>query len=184
MGCGGSKNIKEEILDIVDLQNQVVRVATREEACQIGWLHRAVSILVYNTEGKIFLQQRSSSKKVFPLYWDISVAEHVRSGESFIEAAKRGLQEELGISVEVNLIRPVHMQNSRFEQDGQWVIENELVELYRADHDGEIKLDLEEVNEGGFFGMDQIQEMINSGTYQFTPWFLDEWRFLEKTNEN
>lgn len=180
MGCRGSKNIKEELLDIVDLQNQVVRVATREEAYRIGWLHRAASILVFNPEGKIFLQQRAASKKAFPLYWDISTAEHVRSKESFLQAAKRGLQEELGISAEVKLIRPVHLQNSRFEKDGQWVIENELVELYKADYDGEIKLDPKEVNAGGFFSKEQIKEMIDGGTHQFTPWFLDEWRFLEK----
>lgn len=153
-------------------------MATREDACRIGWLHRAINILVFNQEGQIFLQQRSSSKKAFPLYWDISVAEHVRHGESFLEAAQRGLQEELGILAEVKLLRPIHLQSSRFEQDGQWVIENELVELYRVDYNGEIKLDPQEVNAGGFFSKEQIQEMIDRDTHQFTPWFLDEWQFL------
>lgn len=180
MGPGRGKNIKAELLDIVDLQNRVVRVATREEACQIGWLHRAVNILVFNAERQIFLQQRASSKKAFPLYWDLSVAEHVRSGESFTEAAKRGLQEELGILTEVELIRPVHMQNSRYVKDGEWVIENELVELYRVDYDWEIKLNREEVNVGGFFSIEQIQKMVESKSHKFTPWFLDEWEFLGK----
>ncbi len=182
MGPGRGKNITEELLDIVDLNNHVLRVATREEACQIGWLHRAASVLVFNPEGKIFLQQRSSTKKAFPLYWDISTAEHVKSGENFVETARRGLQEELGIMVEVKLIRPVHMQNSRYQKDGEWVIENELVELYKADYVGEIKLDQVEVNDGGFFSMDQIQKMIDNGSHKFTPWFLDEWGFLTKPN--
>ena len=180
MGLGRGKNIKEELLDVVDLQNRVLRIATREEACKIGWLHRAVNVLVFNLKGQVFLQQRASSKKAFPLYWDLSMTEHVKSRESFTEAAIRGLKEELGIEKDVELIRLVHLQNSRYQKDGQWVIENELVELYRADYNGEIKLDPEEVSAGEFFSMDQIQEMIDSGNYKFTPWFLDEWEFIEK----
>lgn len=58
-------------------------------------------------------------------------------------------------------------------------ITEELLDIVNLQNqDGEIKLDPQEVNAGGFFSTEQIQEMINSATYQFTPWFLDEWKFL------
>ncbi|TSC66303.1 MAG: isopentenyl-diphosphate delta-isomerase [Microgenomates group bacterium Gr01-1014_80] len=165
----------EEILEIVNSRGQIIGLATRVQCYQKGLLHKAVSIFIRNFKGEIFLQKRSSNKSSFPLHWDLSASEHLKLGESYINGAKRGLQEELGIVVnDLRLIRPVHRQKNKFIKAGEEIIENELVELYLGEYNGEVNLDPSEVANGRFCSQDEIQEMINKE--KFTPWFLDEWK--------
>jgi len=98
----------KELIDIVDKTGKVTRQATRSEVYKKGLLHPAVNIVVINKKGQIFIQRRSS-KKILPLYWDISASEHVKSGENYKSAAIRGLKEELSITASVKLLREKHI---------------------------------------------------------------------------
>ena len=48
-------------------------------------------------EGALYLQRRAATKDVWPNAWDLSVGEHLQPGESFEQAAHRGLAEELSV---------------------------------------------------------------------------------------
>lgn len=167
----------EEIVDIVDKRGSVVGKATREEVYAKGLLHPAVNIIVVNPQGKIYIQQRSAKKSAFPLYWDISCAEHLKSGETFKKAAIRGLLEELSIDVNIKKLRDKHVQRSEYHKGDKLIKEYELVELWGAVWGGEIKIDLEEVANGKFVSLPDLKEF---GELTFTPWGLDEVRFVLK----
>jgi len=62
-----------------------------------GILHRAFLVIVYNDDGNLMLARRSPEKKLWPGFWDGTVASHVRQGESYEESARRRLDEELGL---------------------------------------------------------------------------------------
>ncbi|HSI82513.1 MAG: NUDIX domain-containing protein [Candidatus Methylacidiphilales bacterium] len=87
----------EDIFDVVDDQDRVVRQERRSVVHAQGLLHRAVHILVFNAAGQVFLQQRSSLKDQFPLRWDSSSSGHVDAGEDYDTAAVREIAEELGV---------------------------------------------------------------------------------------
>lgn len=91
-----------EILDLVDDDNEVIGQIKRSEAYDLeyetGHL-RAADIFILNDEGKLWIPIRTAQKKVFPNGFDFAAAEHVQSGESYIEAAIRGLDEELNLTV-------------------------------------------------------------------------------------
>lgn len=171
----------DEKLDRVDRNGKVVGQITRGEAYKKGYLHPAVNIILINSKGQIYLQRRSSKKSVFPLYWDVSASEHVASGESFKKAARRGLLEELSVRSSVKLLRPKHIQRSRYEKSGEIIQENELVELFGAVYNGRIKIDKNEVDQGEFFSMDKLLNLMSE---DFTPWGLDEIKFLLKHPES
>jgi isopentenyldiphosphate isomerase len=59
------------------------------------------------------------------------------------------------------------------------LIDREFSELYRADYDGKIKFDKEEVAEARFFDPEEIKKMIRKNPGQFTPWFLIDWKYME-----
>lgn len=59
--------------------------------------HRAIVVLVYDVDGKVYLQKRSQSKSRFPGRWDLSATGHVTAGEAVEDAAARELHEELGL---------------------------------------------------------------------------------------
>lgn len=164
----------DEMLEIVDEQNNVVGQATRLECYQKGLLHRAVNVFVFNSKGEVFLQKRSAKKFGFPLYWDLSCSEHVCPGESFLDTAKRGLKEELGIEVEkIEQILPIHRVDNRDESNNQKYLDSELMVTFKAIFDGEMKFDPREVAEGKFFNIKDLPAPL-------TPWFLEDWKMLTK----
>ncbi|MEV8352244.1 NUDIX domain-containing protein [Streptomyces niveus] len=94
----------DEIIDIVDEHDQVVRQATRGEAYAKGLRHRCVFILARDADDRIFVHRRTATKTVFPSRYDMFVGGVVGAGETYDEAALREAEEELGVS---GLPRPV-----------------------------------------------------------------------------
>ncbi len=85
-----------ELMDIVDINDNVVGRAIREEANKKGLLHRIVHVLVFNDKGDLALQLRSKNVSYLNGYWTTSASGHVSSGETYEEAAIREYKEELG----------------------------------------------------------------------------------------
>ena len=59
-------DVSQEIYDVVDADDHVIGQATRREIHKKGLRHRSVHILVFNQEGKLFLQKRSLLKDESP----------------------------------------------------------------------------------------------------------------------
>lgn len=169
----------EELVDIVDEKNNIIGKSTRGEAHRKGLIHRALSVLVLNTQGKILLQQRSANRSIHALSWDLSTSEHVQSGETYEDAGKRSLKEELGVTADVERVSQTNLQKRKYQLRGKTVYENEIVCMLITKHDGPFKLDPNEVNQVKFFNEEEIEKMIEVGT-KFTPWFLDEWENVKK----
>jgi isopentenyl-diphosphate delta-isomerase len=96
---------------LVDECDRIVGTATKRECHRIKqdanrlMLHRAFSVFLLNTKNELLLQQRSSSKVTFPLYWTNTCCSHplfneneANATEGARSAARRKLQHELGIS--------------------------------------------------------------------------------------
>lgn len=112
------------------------------------------------------------------MYWDISASEHVKSGESYKSAACRGLKEELSITSPVKLLRGKHIQRNEYITKEVCLIEHELVELYGAIYDGKIRANQEEVSEGKFVSLEELDKLIKTGRIKFSPWGLEEINYL------
>ena len=76
----------------VDDNDNVLGEITREKAHQEGLLHRVAVIYVVNDKNELLVNERAKDGHL-----DHSSAGHVDIGESYLEAAKRELEEELGI---------------------------------------------------------------------------------------
>lgn len=169
----------EELVDVVNELNEVIGTAKRGEAHAKGHIHRALSVLVIHSEGKVLLQQRSKNTKVHPLSWDLSTSEHVLAGESYETAGKRSVLEELGVEVEVRPVSKTSLQKRKYMFPEKTIYENEIVMMLAAIHDGPFKVDPVEVADAKFFEVSEIEEMIKNGE-KFTPWFLDEWENVKR----
>ena len=88
----------DELLDIVDDQDVVIDRQMRSRAHELGLQHRGVHVLLFTPENKMLIQKRSADRVQAPSALDCSISEHVKSGESYFDAATRGLQEELGLT--------------------------------------------------------------------------------------
>src|SRR5262247_4252399 len=87
----------DEIVAIVDEHNNVVGAAPRREMRAQRLPHRSTYILVFNSQGALYVQKRTMTKDVFPGYYDPAAGGVVLAGESYEEGARRELYEEMGI---------------------------------------------------------------------------------------
>lgn len=91
---------RTELVDIVDDDDRVIATVTRDEMRAKNLQHRAVSIAVVSSDGRLLVHRRASSKDVWPGMWDLAAGGVVAAGETYEAAAQRELAEELGITVD------------------------------------------------------------------------------------
>ncbi len=152
------------MFDIVDEADLVIGTASRAQVHgNPSLIHRVAHVLVFNTGGSLYLQKRADSKDVQPGKWDTSVGGHVDSGEDYPEAAIREMREELGIAS----VTPRSLYNYLHRNE----YESEMVTTFLVRWDGTVSVDPEEISEGRFWNLDEI-DAADPGI--FTPNFLDE----------
>lgn len=156
----------DDVFDVVDGEDQVTGQARRAEVHERRLLHRAVHLLVFNRKGELFLQKRSHLKDNHPGRWDSSASGHLDSGESYLEAARREMREELDLSD--GELKPVAKIPACEETD--W----EFVQLYRVDLEGKAQMRLApaEIEIGDFFPLEVIREWSRARPEDFAPAFL------------
>jgi isopentenyl-diphosphate Delta-isomerase len=165
----------DEPLILVDSNDREVgnlnKVACHEGE---GVLHRAFSVFILNGSGKVLLQQRSQSKKLWPLYWSNSCCSHPRRGEDIHEAADRRIMQELGIEAELT-------RHYEFEYRASYKnigVEHELCSVFTGLSQGEIVTNKNEIEDWRWVSVAELTRQLAAGKDRFTPWLKLEWANL------
>lgn len=154
--------MSEELFDIVDEHDQVIGQAPRSEVHRRGWWHRAVSIFVFDSRGRLLLQQRSATKDEYPLCYTSSASGHVSAGETYDETAPRELQEELGLTTPIERL-------AKFPAGSDTA--NEFTVLYRTTTDIPPQPDPGEIASVAFHELPDIDLWLEKNPSQFSPPF-------------
>src|SRR5688572_18081340 len=85
---------------LVDSSDKEVGVMDKMEAHRKGVLHRAFSVLLFNSKGEILLQKRSAVKYHSAGLWTNTCCSHPKPNESIDTAIRRRLIEEMGIDIQ------------------------------------------------------------------------------------
>jgi len=161
----------EDIFDIVNERDEVIGRAPRSEVHARGLLHRAVHVLVFNDQGETFLQKRSKTKDREPSRWGAACSGHVDSGEAYDTAAVREMGEELGW-------RPVEPLQRILRIEACRETDQEFVWIYRCNGEGPFTLNAEEVETGGWYSAQRIEQWMTERPQDFTTAFTALWRLL------
>lgn len=86
--------------------------------------------MVVDDDGRVFIQRRSPTRKLFPDTWDI-VGGHLEPGESLDEALRREVEEETGW--QVSIVLATIGEHRYFGEDGLERLETDF--LIRVDGD-------------------------------------------------
>lgn len=150
---------KDERILIVDRENNVIGTEHRSVMRNRGLLHRATYILVFNSEGNLFVQKRTLTKDIYPGYYDVAIGGVVLAGESYEESAHREIEEELGITdVCLKSLFDFYFENGENHVWGR---------AYSCVHDGAIVLQEEEIESGEFRRVDEI--LTSADHEPYTP---------------
>lgn len=153
-----------ELLYRVSADDTAEGSVDRDRAHAEGVLHRSGIVFLGRSDGRILLQHRSPSKRIFPDRYDSSAAFHVTFGESYEEAAVRELLEETGVS------SPVHWLGKFTHHDPP---EHQIVAVFVCESDSVIKPDPSESTGFEFRTKAEVDEIIRGG--KVTPWLRDGW---------
>ncbi len=151
-----------EVFPVVEESGLVVGRAERAY-CHGGsrLLHPVVHLHIIDREERIYLQKRSMKKDIQPGKWDTAVGGHVDYGESLAEALLRESMEELHLT----RFNPVYIGTYPYDSDR----ERELVNIFAAVGSFDICPDMDEVTEGRFWTMAEIDAAMGKGV--LTPNF-------------
>ena len=154
-----------ELFDVVDKNDAVLRQATRKQVHAENLLHRAIHIFVFNKSGELFLQKRSHLKDAHPSAWDSSAAGHLDAGEDYYTAAVRELEEELGIMANA----PEFVAKLPASEATGW----EHVRLYKAKGSKNLRYPRSEIETGAYFPLSLIQGWIERRPQDFASGFIE-----------
>jgi isopentenyl-diphosphate delta-isomerase len=158
----------DELFDVVDADDRVIRQEKRGVVHAQGLAHRAVHIFVFNSRGQLLVQRRSASKDEYPLTYTSSASGHVAAGESYEECAPREMLEEIGIEAPLEwLVKFPAGPNTA----------NEQTVLFRATSDAVPTPDEAEVASLTYFTLDELRALHAAEPSAFSPPFatLLEW---------
>jgi isopentenyl-diphosphate delta-isomerase len=163
----------DEALVLVDAADRSVGTLSKSLCHEgRGVLHRAFSVLIFNSKGELLIQRRAASKRLWPNFWSNSCCSHPRAHETLEFATRRRLLEELGIGCMLRFLYKFQYQ-AQFDATGA---ENELCSVFIGRSDGPVSVDSTEILDWRWIAPDALnKEMAASGNRVFTPWFIQEW---------
>lgn len=157
---------------IVDKKNRVLETAPKLETHNKNTpLHRGFSLFLFNKKGELLLQQRSFKKKTWPLVWSNSCCGHPMLDESSIEAAKRRLDYELGIS-DADIFETISDFKYRIELNG--IVENEICPILIGFTKKKPTVNKNEVNDVKWVYWNKFTEEVKNNPDKYSPWSVLE----------
>ena len=158
----------DELFDVVDENDEVVRQECRDVVHAQDLLHRAIHAFIINKRGEVFLQKRSRLKDMHPGQWDSSAAGHLDAGENYYDCAVRELEEEAGQREgELKLVATL----SAREETG-W----EFVHLFEVPQTGPVRFPCAEVEAGLWLAPTEIDGWVARRPQDFASGFLECWK--------
>ncbi|MCD8185257.1 MAG: isopentenyl-diphosphate Delta-isomerase [Rikenellaceae bacterium] len=152
---------------LVDSKDRPVGRAQKMEAHRNGWLHRAVSVLLFDTQGRMLLQRRAWCKYHSPGLWANACCAHPLPEEFPHKAALRRLRQEMGI------FAPLTAQGSfLYRADvGGGLTEHEYDHIFTGFSDELPVADAQEVMDYAYATVAELGQDIENHPQRYAPWF-------------
>ncbi len=157
-----------EYVILVNKNDQPLGAMEKMEAHEKGALHRAFSVFIFNSEGKLLLQKRAEEKYHSPGLWTNTACSHPRTREKTDEAAHRRLKEEMGFDSDMEEIFSfIYKANV-----GGGLTEHEFDHVFMGTSDKTPEPDPEEVSDWKYVDMEWLYKDVEEHPEHYTVWFI------------
>jgi len=165
----------EEKIILVDKNNRKIGTEEKMKVHELGLLHRAFSIFVFNEKGELLLQKRAKEKYHSGGLWTNTCCSHQRPNEELSEAIHRRLVEEMGFDCELKKV----FDFSYRTEFGNGLIENEYDCVFVGKSNKIPIPNKEEVEDYKWILLKELKEDIEENPEEYTYWMRVA---LKKTN--
>ena len=149
-------NASEELVQIVDENNQPIFSCKRSKMRSENLRHRATYAFIKNSKNLFYVQKRSTLKDYCPSYFDPTPGGVVAANESYEVANQREVEEEMGIPIGT----PTEHLFTFYYEDEKVKCFGDAWEMI---YNGELKLQVQEVESVHLMSMSEIFERFNRG---------------------
>ena len=157
-----------EYVILVNKQNKILGTAPKLQAHNNNTkLHRGFSLFLFNKKGELLLQKRSFKKKTWPLVWSNSCCGHPALGQSNVDAAKRRLEYELGISA-ADIFEVI--SDFRYKVKLDSIVENEICPILVGISEQEPIMNKDEVNDIAWVNWNKFIDDVKNNPDGYSPW--------------
>lgn len=165
---------------LVDNHDNIIGEIDRETAHKQGLLHRVSVTYLINDKEEILVNERAKDSHL-----DHSSAGHVEIGESYLEAAKRELEEELGlVNVKLQDIGSTQAQNTGISFKGTTFNIRHMFRVYVCKANP-VKLDKDEVKNVFWANPKEVWKDMQINPEKYTNGFKSTLKlFLSKHNNS
>ena len=152
---------------LVDEHDNEIGTMEKMEAHQKGVLHRAFSILLFNSKGELLLQKRAKSKYHSAGLWTNTCCSHPLPGESMETATQRKLEQEMGIVLQPEFAYKF-IYKATLDRN---LIEHEYDHVFIGTFDGAPFINKDEVDEWKYCSVDSVRKEVLENSESYTAWF-------------
>ena len=152
---------------LVDEHDVEMGTMEKMQAHREGVLHRAFSVLLFNTHGEMLIQKRANSKYHSAGLWTNTCCSHPHPGEDVRSAARRRLKEEMGIDLQPEFAY-TFIYKAQLNED---LIEHELDHVFTGTFDGIPHPNSTEIESWKFMDIQTLKDDVLSHPENYTPWF-------------
>jgi len=162
-------------LDLILLVDENGRPSGEEEKERChegkGILHGAFLVMVFNEKGELMMARRSAGKKLWPHYWDGTLASHYRKDVVRETTVRERILEEIGVRAG----RPRRLFDFRYQVAYRDIgSENEICDVFVVDGvpAESVAPHPDEISECRFLGLEKVAAEAGKTPEGLTPWFL------------
>jgi isopentenyl-diphosphate delta-isomerase len=158
----------QDLVVLVDTKDKETGIMDKLEAHQKGLLHRAFSVIIFNSSNQFLLQRRANDKYHSAGLWSNTCCSHPMPEETVLKASHRRLKEEMGLDTDslkeiYNIIYKIDFENG--------LTEHELDHIIIGFTDDIPVLNKKEASDWKYISYTDLKKDISEDADRYTFWF-------------
>ena len=156
-------------IDVVDERDERIGSVPRCEALSRGVNFRTSHVFLFNSQAELLLQRLAPTRARHAGRWGSSAAAYLHAGESYEDAARRRLREELGVSSQLEFIGKITMNDERSRK---------FVALFASRSDDAAIEEPTHFDRIAYWPLARLDGEVEAHPDRFTPTFRELYRSL------
>lgn len=152
---------------LVDENDNEIGTEEKISAHKKGLLHRAFSIFIFDSKGRMLIQKRKKDKYHSGGLWTNACCSHPRPGEDINEAVHRRLKEEMGFDTQLKEIFSF-IYKATFDNG---LTEYEYDHVFIGFYDGDVHPNPEEAEDYKWIEVEELTKDVAQHPEKYTVWF-------------
>jgi isopentenyl-diphosphate delta-isomerase len=151
---------------LVDKNDRKIGLEEKMKAHRLGKLHRAISVYIFDSDGRIMMQQRAKGKYHSGLLWSNTCCTNCYKGETASGSAHRALKDEMGFDCKLNEAFSTIYKT----KVGGGLTENEFLRVFFGNYSKNPRINRKEAKSWKLMSLKELKSDVKRNPENYTSW--------------